>query len=341
MPAIAPEDVLFYIAERDMSIDQTLRALYNYPSEVTRKHFIAVNSHLKGNFIRAGQMVIVTPENPLGCTLWETQMSIAAKHIDSELDRLTAQERSKLAANYALLSNAAAYSGTMYGWTNTYFQQKKQHVERALKQIEQLYKNTYDTTGNLKGNNFFQQRRALFLQLDQTINGMLERQLFGYDVNANRIKSKLGLSNKAIVHQWNTQGGSTSIDGFKSNYTKLTNTARTFNRLGYVAIALDVTASAATIAEACAVEPDSGYCSRTKYEQTGRVVGSVGGGAVSGTLATYLTCNLLFGLETAGTSLLWCTILAGAAGGYGGSQLFGSWGEDAGSEIYHRTHSAK
>jgi hypothetical protein len=41
-----------------------------------------------------------------------------------------------------------------------------------------------------------------------------------------------------------------------------------------------------------------------------------------------------FGIEIFGTSLLWCSVVAGAAGGYGGSKLGGSFGKDAGELIY-------
>ncbi len=47
---------------------------------------------------------------------------------------------------------------------------------------------------------------------------------------------------------------------------------------------------------------------------------SVAGGAVGGFLA-YEACNVVFGIPSAGTSLLWCGIIAGAAGGY----LGGNW----------------
>src|SRR5690606_32647673 len=106
------------------TIQHTLEVLYGYPSQKTIDQFLAVNAHLKGSWIRPGQMVIVTPENPGACTLWEQQMALAAQHVDKELEKLTAKERAALSQHYALLSNAATYSSTMYGWTNHYFAQK-------------------------------------------------------------------------------------------------------------------------------------------------------------------------------------------------------------------------
>ncbi len=338
---IAPEDVLFYIADRDASVLDTIHNLYDQPSPTTEEHFRRVNSHLVNETVLTGQMVIITPEDPLSCTPWEQEMASAAREVDAERERLTNQERELLAKNFSIIGNAASYTGTMYGWTSTYFDQKKRHVERVLKRIEDLYRTTYNTTGGLNNEYFFAQRRSLLLQVDTTINGMLERKLFGQDIHANRIKSQLGLSSKSIVHQWNALGGSGEIKGFSSNYRRLTNTARTFNRLGYLAIALDVGASAAAIAEACSLEPDSEFCSRTKYEQTGRAVGSVGLGSVGGALGAYGICNLLFGIESLGTSLLWCTIVAGGAGGYIGGSGGGAIGVSMGASIYNKRHALK
>lgn len=90
----------------------------------------------------------------------------------------------------------------------------------------------------------------------------------------------------------------------------------------------------ANIAEACTSSPDSQRCNKTKFAETGRVAGSVGGGMLGGSAAAYATCNLLFGLETAGTSLLWCAVVAGAAGSYAGSTYGGDLGEATGQVIY-------
>ncbi len=342
---VAPEDVLFYIADNDMRVSDVIWTLYENPSQKTIDHFLSVNSHLKNGYVLLGQMVIITPDDPVRCSIWEAELIQAARVVDEERKRLTAKERQALANHYALLNGVASYSSTFYGWTNTYFDQKKKHVERILNQLETLYRTTYDKTGSLKGNDFFAKRRSLLLGVDTTINGMMERQLFGRDVQANRIKSQLGLSSKSIVHQWRAQGGSGDIRGFESNYRQLTNTARHFSRLGHVSIVLDVGSSVASIAEACAVEPDGEFCRRTRYSETGRATGSILLGAGGGWAGAYGVCNLVFGVESLGTSLLWCTIVAGAVGGYTGGQLGSHFGSAGGATIhdtiYDKRHAVK
>lgn len=268
-------------------------------------------------------------------------MMEAAAKVDEELAGASEKERRTLARHYAFLSDAANYSGTLYGWTNVYFDQKKKHVERILKNIEQLYVETYNRTGSLNSNGFFTKRRALFLQLDQTVNGMMEQKMFGQDVSASRLRAELGLSSKAAVHQWKKQGGAASVPEFATNYHRLAQTAKTFSRLGYVAIALDVGSSATKIHAACTAKPGSAECSKTKFAETGRAVGSVGGGAVAGSVAAWGLCSLVFGLPSGGTSFLWCSIVAGASGGYAGAQVGGKKGEQLGTVIYDRTANSK
>lgn len=43
---------------------------------------------------------------------------------------------------------------------------------------------------------------------------------------------------------------------------------------------------------------------------------------------------MVFGLETGGTSLLWCALVAGGAGAYTGGKAGGSVMEKAGEQFY-------
>lgn len=128
------------------------------------------------------------------------------------------------------------------------------------------------------------------------------------------------------------------VSRIELNYTRLANASKIFTRLGYVSIGLEVVGGVSKITEACTLEPDSANCTKTKFNETGRVAGSVSGGALGGYAVSYLTCNLLLGIETAGTSLLWCTIIAGAAGFYGGSKVGGHVLGGTGELIYEKAY---
>jgi len=149
------------------------------------------------------------------------------------------------------------------------------------------------------------------------------------------LKKNLGLSTKSLVHQWKKMGGSaSSIPNFVSNYEQVSRMANNLKRLGYLGIALDGVQSVANVQQACSVSPESNHCSRTKYRETGRFGGSVVGGIATGGTTAYLTCNLVFGLPSGGTSLLWCSIVAGAAGGYVGSKYGSMGGSEVGNVVY-------
>lgn len=51
-----------------------------------------------------------------------------------------------------------------------------------------------------------------------------------------------------------------------------------------------------------------------------RILAGAAGGFAGGMAASYVACNLLFGIETLGWSLLFCGLVAGGAGGYLGSK---------------------
>jgi len=329
-----PDEALFFVADASYSIDQILRAIYGNPSSLTRDHFLRVNSHLTQGRVRPGQIVIITPPDSLSCQGWELAMQEAARVHDLELQALTDREKRMLARNYAFLSDAVSYTSTMYGWTNGYFKQKTELVKRILEQLDRLYVTSYQRHGHLRSDNFFAQRRALFSQLDQVVNGMVRKELFGASSSSAGIKRQFGLSSKATVHQWSSSGNAKSVSDLSGRYERLSSASKAFSRLGYVAIGLEVTGGVANIARACAEKPGSDSCTKMKYTETGRVVGSVSGGMLGGTAAAYGTCNLLFGLETAGTSLLWCAVVAGAAGSYGGSKLGGEFMESTGEVLY-------
>ena len=110
--------------------------------------------------------------------------------------------------------------------------------------------------------------------------------------------------------------------------------SKVLKRAGHVGIALDIGQSGLKIHEACTVGTDK-ECAKTSFKEGGRLTGSVAGGTFSGFAAAYVTCNVVFGLESAGTSLLWCSIVAGVAGGAVGGKYGGEFLEKKGETLYN------
>ncbi|MBB5212109.1 hypothetical protein [Microbulbifer hydrolyticus] len=329
-----PDEALFFVADSHYSVEQVYSAIYGHAEASAKRHFLSVNAHLVGGAVRPGQIVIITPPDSATYEKWEVLMQEAVRIHEAELRALNEREKRALARNYAFLSYVASYMSPMYGWVNGYFSQKTKMVEKLLDQMDRLYQSSYKTHGHLNSHHFFAQRRALFAQLDQAVNGMVRRELFGSSASALGIKRQLGISSKATLHQWKNQVVPSGIPELSGRYAQLRNAAKNFARLGYVAIGLEVLGGYVNIQKVCTQGSNSERCVKTRYSESFKAGGSVVGGVAGGGLAAYGTCNLLFGLETAGTSLLWCGLVVGAAGSYVGSKSLGKGGEVLGEFAY-------
>lgn len=282
-------------------------------------------------------MVVVTPPDSLQCTSFESDLASAAKLVDQKLAELSAREKQVMAEHYQMLNNVANYGGAGYGATLTYFSHHVKNVEATLRQISDLYVKTYNSKGDLNSRQFFQQRKLLFIQLDNTLKSFVGHSKMGYSTDFAKIRHNLGLSTKSLMHQWKSQTGPVvDVPGFDKNLKKTAQLSRVLRGAGYVGIVLDVGQSGLKIHEACTVGTDQ-QCARTSFKQGGRLTGSVIGGSFGGYAAAYGTCNLLFALESAGSSLLWCGIVAGVAGGYFGGKLGGKFIGGRGEYLYETT----
>lgn len=326
------KQVALHIVEKQLPVDQLIMILYNSPGNATYNHFKSVNSHLKDGIARVGQVVLLSPENPQECTLEEVEFLNVAAAVDQELLKLSNAEKEILAKRYDFLSNVASYNGLILGVSNTTWNAHTTQVENILKELERTYVSSYKSTGNLNNASFFAQRKILFTRLNTALSRFGQPVLGGH-LFAGDIRRNLGLSRKSIIHQWNKNPASVStIPDFKKNYSTVAGMAKNLKRVGYVGIALTVVDAGANIQEACTVGDDNA-CRKSKYTQTGKATGSIGGGLAAG-YAAYAGCNILFGLESAGTSLFFCSIVFGAGAGYFGGKHGGELGESTGDILY-------
>ena len=332
-----PSEMFYHFVKKNQSTDELIRTLYTSPSAETIAHFKAINSHLKNGQVKLGQMVVISPPNSQQCTRFEADLAEAAQLVDLKLATLSSQEKQILTERYQLLNNIASYGGAGYGASLTYFGHHMKSIEATLKLISELYVKTYNSKGDLYSRKFFEQRKTLFARLNMTLNTSVSHAGMGYSPDVTKMKNNLGLSSKSILYQWKTQTSPVvSVPGFEKNLNNVARLSNTLQRAGHIGIALDVGRSGLKIHEACTVGTDK-ECAKTSFKEGGRLVGSVGGGWGGGFAAAYGTCNLVFGLESFGTSLLWCSIVAGAIGGMVGGRYLGGGGEAIGEEIYNTT----
>ena len=332
--ASAPREMFYYFARKNQSVDDVIRSLYSQPNQLAVDHFKAINRHLKDNRVRVGQMVVITPPNSQQCTLFEADLAEAAKKVDETLAKLSQEEARIMAENYQLLSNSTQWGSAGVGAGMVYFNRHVKNIEGILRQINDLYVKTYTTTGGLKNPQFFQKRKALFGRLNTTLHSLIGESRLGFSFDQGQVKKSLGLSSKSALHQWKRQPYAVNnVPGFTKNFDKVAKLSGNLRWGGYAAIGLDVGHSAVKIHEACTVG-EGKDCARTSFKEGGRLGGSIIGGVGGGFVTAYGLCNLAFGIQTVGTSLLWCGIVAGAGGGYLGGKFFGRYTEEKGKALY-------
>ena len=322
-----------HIVEKSMPIDQLIMVLYNSPLPIVYDHFKMVNSHLKNGTAQVGQIVLLSPANTNACTIEELEFLTVAHEVDRTLAKLNTEEKKILANRYYFLSEVANYNGLLLGISNTSWKAHTKQVELILKDIERSYVSSYNKTGNLKNSRFFDARKMHFKRLDSALRRFAQP-TFGGNIMAGDIRRNLGLSSRSTIHQWKKLGGKVNtMPNFAKNYAVIAKMSRNLDKVGYLGIALTGINAAANISEACTVGNEA-TCTKAKYTETGNALGSIAGAAVGGFVTSWGVCTLTFSLPSAGTSAFWCSLIAGAGGGYIGGKWIGAFIEMAGEELY-------
>jgi len=326
-------NMAIHIVEKTMPIERLVMIMYNSPSEIVYEHFRAVNSHLKDNMVKVGQVVLLSPAESNECTVEEARFLDIANSVDRTLLALDRTEREILVKRYDFLSNVASYNGLFLGLSNNAWNAHVSQVKSILKDLEKSYVSSYNNNGNLNNSAFFAKRNIHFQRLDSALSRFGQPKIGGRII-AGDIRQNLGLSSKSIIHHWGQQKGSaTSIPNFSKNYATVANMSRNLKRVGYIGIALTGVDATANIKKACTTKNEK-QCSKAKYTQVGKATGSVAGGFAGGAIASWGVCTLVFGLPSGGTSAFWCAVVAGGAGGYVGGNMLGKYGESKGEVLY-------
>ena len=331
-----PDQAFFHVVTRAQPVDSLIASLYQNPDQTTKGHFLSVNQHLQASVL-PGQVVVVTPPGQTVCTAFEYDLAEVVADIERMQVQLSPKEADFVAKNYEMINNLMAHSGTAIGVSTTFFQQHKKRLENLLKQLERLYVSTYNSGRKLNKQRFYQQRQAIFNQMNAVLRRMLGQKFSGTNLQVGNLKNSLGLSTKSILHQWNQVPGKVqTIPDFADNYARVGKYGKLLSRIGYGGVLLDIGQSGVLIHQACTTGREE-ECTRSKYVQGGRLGGSLIGSYVGGALGGYMgysTCNVIFFLPSGGTSLFWCGIVGAAAGGFTGGSLLGRGAQEGGSILY-------
>lgn len=205
-------------------------------------------------------------------------------------------------------------------------------IGESLKDLERAYQHSFRSHGRLTPD-FYIRRTQIYQQLDTQI-GRLGRMVALGTPFDERAKASLKVSSKSTVLQWRRHGVG-PVAEFQGHFDRFATAARWLRFGGYATIAIDVALNEHAISNACKTGNEE-HCSRQTYALRGKTAGAVAGGFVGGMLATYGVCNVVFGIQSVGTSLLWCALVAGGAGTTVGGMSGGKAGERGGDWLYER-----
>ncbi|MEH6825853.1 MAG: hypothetical protein V7629_18315 [Motiliproteus sp.] len=293
-------------------------------------HFDRLNPGLGGHIL-PGEMIVLGDPEGLSCTRQESDLMQVAEQVNSQVRALDEGEAQFITKHYDLLNMMTSNTQAGLGVGAVMIERQISGIESTLRNIEQLHQDSYRTYGHLNDTEFFNKRQALLKQLDFGL-GSVARE--GMSLNDNpKLKRALGVSTKSLVHNWK-QTGVGELPGYASQYGKLASATKYAKTGGHIAIALDVSISGFKIKEAC-TSGNSQSCEVVAYKETGRILGSAGGG-YAGSLAAG-GCGLL-GITT-GIGGLVCVILVGGVGAAAGGYAGGSGGEVMGEVVREIIHN--
>lgn len=319
----------FHVVQSPMSKTALLAALYGDASAKPDR-FDRLNPGL-GEQVLPGEMIVLGDPEGMACTREEADLMDVAAQVNARVRSLDQDEAQFIVKYYDLLEAITSTGSAGLGAGAVMVSKQLKSIELTLKNIEQLHQDSYRKHGHLNHPEFFEKRRALFKELDFSL-GSLARKGMSLEDDA-KLKRALGVSSKSIVHHWRTAGVG-GIPGYATHYERLGKGARYARNLGYLGLTLDAALSAVKINEACTAG-DEKACQVVSYQEGGKLVGSVSGGAIG---AGFSYGCLAFGVTSAGIGGVACAVIVGGIGAAVGGHVGGTRGEALGEKIREVIH---
>ncbi|SHE70638.1 hypothetical protein SAMN02745148_00915, partial [Modicisalibacter ilicicola DSM 19980] len=308
---------------RPMSSQALEAELLGQAPPAVREKFRALNPHLAQG-ARPGQMALLSDPDNLMCTAEDALLADAAARVDAALTALDDDEARFMVEHYDTLAPFLDYSSAGVGASTAMVGQHLSNVERTLIEIERLHQRSFAQHGHLNSPDFFARRRRLFRRLDDSLGSLVKRGI-GFPDHPS-LRHALNISTRSLTHHWR-QAGVGVIPGYASHIEGVARASRYIKAGGWIGIGLGGVGSYAKVQEACATGHEE-ECSRVKYQESGKFLGSVGGGFALGTAATSAAATVCgaIGLSTFGAGGIACGLVVVGAGGIIG----GSFGEMGG-----------
>ena len=309
-------DVLFYLSDRQLKM----------PIEYVKR----LNPTYDEGF-KAGEMfVLADPDSQQACSRMEAQLMAAAERVRRHVSSLSVEEADFMTRNLpeiaALLGKASSAMGVLEAMAGKILDD----VSRSLKALSQLHRDEFDRTGKLQSQAFFDQRKAIFKDLEAQLKvGFLNKRmnLGNYDT----LRRDLGISSKSLVHHWSKAGAAGEIPGYATHMDKVTAMGKYLNAGGYIGIGLGGASSVLKIKEVCAAGNEEA-CKKINLVEASSFSGGLAGGIGAGRISTLAAAKLCVSASPLRSVI--CGVAVVGVGAWTGASVGEHAGEYMGELIY-------
>lgn len=319
----------FYVVPRRMSFPQVLLQLAEHAATLPISLLQRLNPTFEQGF-KAGEIFVMgDPDNEHAWGREERELMAAAQHARCALKVLDFAEADFMMQHQADIAGLLGNASLSMGVGRDKLDQGLERVIHTLMRIEQLHIN-YSPA-------FFAERRQLLQQLDDQLKAaFLNKQLnLG---RYERLKNRLNISTRCLVHHWSKAGGPGQIAGYATHLDKVARLGKYLKEGGHAAIGLGGTSSCMNIQKVCRAG-ETQVCKKIRMTEAVSFAGSLGLSALVSTgagLAAGTLCAA-FAVGAGGISVPVCGILrVGAEGAVGGLERE-VLGENVGEFIHAAT----
>jgi len=291
--------------------------------------FDVLNSHVRNTLVMPGQLILMPDTTSPGCTAEEAWLMRSANEVKHAIFANQLGSDGFVLKNHDLLQSLLGYTALGVGASSGAWNKHLLDVSSTLEEIEALHKQYLRSGTGVRRNEFLDKRGTLFKKLETQLQGVAR---YGTGLqNNSSIKKMLNISTR----RYEFHG---EIRQYAARMQRMAKIARLLKKGTYVGWALDTTASALEIEEACSTGRED-KCVRATFVETGKLVGGIAMSTSGGTIgagAMGAVC-VAIGIPSGGLGSLACAVIGGAAGGMAGGMIGQPLGEHAGNHLYRAT----
>ncbi len=294
--------------------------------------FDRYNEHL-GDTVLAGEMVIVVVGEPQSLADKDRLRLVKdnAVEVSAAVQQLTPAEANTLYRNFAVFDYISSLDlGTpsaAFGGVSTLASQRLTDLNKVLGEINTHYtKHAAASGGKAFSPEFYSGRTALFNKLDSSLERITMTSVKIADYP--KIKHTLGLSSKSVLHNWRSVTRYNEVPALGKRMEQISAYVKGAERIGWISIALDTADGASKVHEAWK-QGDDAKTTVVAFRETGRVISSAYGGAVSATASASVGVTaatglaLVFGVTLGAPVIAVVSVTSAVVGGYYGGSLLG------------------